>query len=244
METVIGILARFQKALGTPTVHVIIPRLLLALLVAETRRRIEDPVQLNRELHKYGVWVGSRCMATIAKRKDLEKVHPKDQNPKGTAFGMSVYSKIAWYIFAGHFPRVETEIIKLDRGHMIKAVLTPDPNKDHIFKGVVSVRGVDTMYLASGAYEAATTFAFKVLEIEKLWVALWRPLQDREGLVGYYIWHEAPFDQAVEKIKSGYPGFFNTVSLEDSSSFLKEYLGVNTLELLIQSTLKASGQES
>ena len=227
MESFVSLALRMQKSLKTPTSHIIIPRLLLSLLIAELRNRITDPREVNRELHKLGVWVGSRCMAVLAKRKDLEKVHPRDQNPEGTARGLSVYAKAAWYLFAGHFPTIETKIIELEKGFLIRGVLKPDPGKDHIFKGIVSPTGISSLYLAAGAYEAATSFAFKTLEIDNLWFSLWRPRE--EGLVGFYIWHEAPLNLAVEEIKREYPDFFDVVSLEDSDRFLKEYLGVRIL---------------
>ncbi|RLE93320.1 MAG: hypothetical protein DRN04_07525 [Thermoprotei archaeon] len=225
-ELVVELAAKLQKKFA-PTVHVLIAKLLFTMFLAEVQGRLSSPDEINKELHKYGAWIGSRCMAQLAKPEDLEKIHPRNQEPCKVARGMSLYGRLAWYLFAGHLPTLETEIIEAEKGVLIKGVLKPDPEKDYFIKGVVSMKGVNLFYFTSGAYEAAAQMGFKMLNIDNLWWSVWRPLEGEEGLIGFYVWRRVPVEKAVEVIEKNAPWFFKTVSLEDSAKFLREYLGAS-----------------
>jgi len=225
-EALVEFAAKLQKKFA-PTVHVLIAKLLFTMFLGELQTRLSSPEEINRELHKYGVWIGSRCMAQLAKPEDLEKIHPRDQEPHKVARGMSLYGRLAWYLFAGHLPTLETEVIETENGAVIKGVLKPDPEKDYFIRGVVSMKGVNLFYFTSGAYEAAAQMGFQMLNIDNLWWSVWRPLKQEEGLVGFYIWRKVPVEKAVKIIEENAPWFFETVSLEDSAKYLKEYLGVS-----------------
>ena len=224
-DRLVYLAARLRKSLGAPTVHAMVPRLLLSVLVAELRRRLPDAAAVNRELHRYGFWMGDRFMAVMAKKSDLELVFPRDGRPRGMADGMRVYGAVAWYLFAGHFPEMEVRVVELEGGSAVSGVIRVEEGRDYIFTRVLSVEGVNPFYVASGAYEAATMLAFRMLELEDRWWTLWRPL-GRGGIAGYYVERGVPVEELAAYAEEEHPGFFGDVPVEVTLRLFKEYLGV------------------
>ncbi|RLE98285.1 MAG: hypothetical protein DRJ63_07960 [Thermoprotei archaeon] len=223
------LLARIQKSTGMPTVHIAVPKILLTVLLAELQRKLSSPREINRTLHKYGIWGGSICLVSMARPEDLQKIFPRDHRVEKVADFMEIYGKIAWYLFAGHMPSMEIKIIKLSKGPALKGTIISDPRKETFVKDILSPRGVSPYYVCSGAYEAATAIAFRILKVDNKWWSVWRPLLDKEGLVGFYIWKENPVNEVVEIIEKEEPHFFKDVTLEDSAQYIKSYIGVDIL---------------
>jgi len=208
-----------------PTVHVLVPRMLLMFLIAKLEAEFTNPADINRELHRLGIWGGSRCLVELSKPEDLRKIYPADHDPEGVADFMEVYSILAWNWFSGHSPYFSSKIIKEENGYIIEGIVKSVEDKETFADKIETVSGVNPYYIASGGFEAATAIAFKILRVENIWWSVWRPI-DKNGIIGFYIQRTIPVEKVVEVIEKEKPGFFKDVSLKDSAKFLLEYLGV------------------
>ncbi|MEM0335770.1 MAG: hypothetical protein QXT33_05160 [Thermofilum sp.] len=210
---------RFQKMMF-PTVHVLVPKVLFTYLVSSVLREHGDPADANRELFKHGVWSGSTALLHLSSPSALRSLWPKDGRAEGVQRFIEVYGQAAWNIFAGYLPRVSTEAV--DKRGFVWALIEENPDKAAFYK-VATPEGVDPLYFIAGAYEGATLTAFRLLEVEREWYSMWRPVKG--GIAGFYARKTLQVAEVVNYATRRNPSFFELVKWGDSALFAAELLG-------------------
>ncbi len=218
MSEVYKLVLRLQKAF-TPTVHVLVAKVLFAYMVSRIARERGDPRAVNTELFRQGVWGGSLAMLNLAPVDSLRRLWKPD--PGGVKRFIEVFGSAAWHIFAGHVPSLRTEV--LDRRGIVWAEVEEVPGRDAFYK-VEAPEGVNTFYFVAGAYEGATQTAYRLLGVEEQWVSMWRPLEGR-GICGFYARRDLDPREVEEVVRNRKPEFFDLISWNDSAAMLEETLG-------------------
>jgi hypothetical protein len=220
MSEVYKIAFRLQKAF-TPTVHVLVAKVLFTYMVTTVVRERRDPRAVNAELFRQGIWGGSLALLNLAPADTLRRLWKPE--PSGVAKFIEVLSSAAWYIFAGHMPSVRTEV--LDERGIVWVEVEEAPGKDAFYKVEVP-EGVNTLYFVAGAYEGATQTAYRLLGVEGQWLSMWRPL-DTGGICGFHARRDLDPREVIEAAKRKRGSFFDLISWNDSASMLEEVLGVS-----------------
>ncbi|ABL78598.1 hypothetical protein Tpen_1200 [Thermofilum pendens Hrk 5] len=215
------ILMRIQKHFA-PTVHVLVPQMLFAYMVSSVAREVSSPSEVNKALFRNGVWSGTIAMTRMAKPEDLSALWPRRFDPGKLAGFVKVFGEGAWYIFAGHLPRLNAKPV----ADGVLWITIEEGEGKEAFYSIEVPEGVNVFYFLAGAYEGATQTAFRMLGEEERWISMWRPLPGGRGIHGFYALREIGAERIVEAAINADRDFFSTVSWEDSSRFAEELLGV------------------
>lgn len=214
-------LLRFQK-MFQPTVHVLVPQVLFTYMVSDISRKNPSPSLANKELFRIGVWSGSIAILKLAKPSDLASFWPKSFDAEKLSNFFRVFGSAAWYIFAGHMPKIS---IEKKSEKILWLELRENPGKEAFYKIEVP-EGINVWFFLAGAYEGATLTAFRMLGEEENYLTMWRPLKSGDGIVGYYASREINPGEIARICIDSNADFFSIVSWEDSSLFAEQLLGL------------------
>lgn len=216
---------RLQKT-SAPTVHVLVPKFLLAHTLAQIVRERGEPAAVNKELFRLGILLGSLAVTKLASPASLRRFWP----PKADAVRVAKFVKLlggaAWWTLAGHIPSVKADAV--DRRGLVWAEVREAPRRDAFYK-IAAPQGVNVLFLMAGAYEGVVQEAFRAMNVEGEWHSFWRPLGG-EGVCGFCAHRSVPAAEVIEAAEARREDFFKTVSWSDSAVYLEELLGARVAQ--------------